>query len=139
MGNMWAKSRDAADAADAQRALANKNQDDQAADEDKGTESRGYGGPTISGLASAMSKAERDRRRGLPVLSGEFTLSSTTSGSSDAGTDNLLNCGNCDTVATLDKPLLLCGRCGEQHYCSRNCQKAHWSEHKKRCLTPTPA
>ena len=29
-----------------------------------------------------------------------------------------------------------CSRCMMQHYCSRECQKSHWKEHKKRCKAP---
>jgi len=32
--------------------------------------------------------------------------------------------------------LRACGKCKEISYCSKKCQKAHWSKHKKECKTP---
>lgn len=32
---------------------------------------------------------------------------------------------------------LLCSRCKAVRYCSRECQKAHWKEHKKVCKAPS--
>jgi len=29
---------------------------------------------------------------------------------------------------------LVCGRCGNTRYCSQDCQKQHWPEHKKGCV-----
>jgi tetratricopeptide (TPR) repeat protein len=39
-------------------------------------------------------------------------------------------CGNPDTTS-------VCSRCHVQSYCSRECQKAGWSEHKKTCEPPS--
>ena len=42
-------------------------------------------------------------------------------------------CANC---GTLDPPLKRCTRCFLVHYCSRFCQRAHWSEgHKQACVS----
>jgi hypothetical protein len=43
----------------------------------------------------------------------------------------VLKCG-LPTCARSDCKLLKCGRC-EERYCSVECQKAHWREHKKEC------
>lgn len=44
------------------------------------------------------------------------------------------HCQNC--LKTSDKvKLLVCGKCEKIHYCSRQCQKAHWSEHKPICAS----
>ena len=139
MGNLWARSRDAVDAANAQKELPGRNQDDLAMDEDNDSESGKYEAPTIPALAIALGKAERARQRGLPVLPGESTSASISSDCSSDEENSLLHCGNCGTEAALDRPHLLCKKCGEQHYCSKKCQKADWPKHKKRCLTSTSA
>lgn len=36
-------------------------------------------------------------------------------------------CANCDKTEHLKK----CAKCQSEHYCSRDCQKAHWKNHKK--------
>jgi hypothetical protein len=118
MGNAWAKARNAVNEEDAQKALRNRNQDDQSTDDDDNPEGHGNGRSTDSGLA---------------------TPSSTTSVSSSTETNIKPECGNCGIEAPLNRPPLLCGRCNEQHYCSRKCQKEHWSEHKYRCLGSTPS
>jgi hypothetical protein len=90
-----------------------------------------------SGLDNASKNAKPDRQLSLPVRPGKSTSSSTISGSSNAGTNSLLDCGNCGTKATPDKALSLCRKCTKQHYCNKKCQKAHWHEHKKHCLAST--
>jgi len=43
-------------------------------------------------------------------------------------------CGGCrKDCSSLSKPLKRCTRCGEARYCSRECQKADWKQHKKVC------
>ncbi|KAJ6619787.1 hypothetical protein B0H10DRAFT_1876702 [Mycena sp. CBHHK59/15] len=43
-------------------------------------------------------------------------------------------CGNCNKPPlTGDKPFAKCGKCKITHYCSRQCQIAHWKEHKPIC------
>lgn len=41
-------------------------------------------------------------------------------------------CANCDNVC-LPKELKQCSSCKETLYCSRACQKQHWTEHKRKC------
>ena len=139
MGNSWARSKDAVNAANAQRALPTKHQDDQVTYEDSNTKSSNFTAPTIPALAFALHETERARQRGLPVLSGESTSTSISSDCSSDEEYSLLHCGNCGTEATTDKHLLLCGKCFQQHYCSKECHKAHWSKHKKRCPALTSA
>ena len=43
-------------------------------------------------------------------------------------------CENCDKFLETLHPLL-CSRCKNSIYCSRECQKEHWKEHKRRCNT----
>ena len=45
-------------------------------------------------------------------------------------------CGNneCRTPSTEnEKRLERCAKCQDAYYCSRECQVAHWPEHKSRC------
>ncbi len=42
---------------------------------------------------------------------------------------------NNKVLATVNK-LMACGRCLITQYCSTECQKAHWAEHKKLCHLP---
>lgn len=72
----------------------------------------------------------------------EIALPESASASdSDDGSGKNLNavpkCGNCGMDATPEKSLSLCRKCSNQHYCSKKCQKAHWSIHKKLCLAST--
>ena len=39
------------------------------------------------------------------------------------------SCSNCFKFGEFAK----CSRCRKVCYCSRECQKAHWKEHKKEC------
>lgn len=42
----------------------------------------------------------------------------------------LLACAKCKMFP--DK-VYTCGNCGAAHYCSKNCQKDHWKDHKQQC------
>ncbi|EIW85734.1 zf-MYND-domain-containing protein [Coniophora puteana RWD-64-598 SS2] len=42
-------------------------------------------------------------------------------------------CVNCDRYETPDQKLLSCLGCGKVRYCSKECQLAHWLEHKVPC------
>lgn len=65
----------------------------------------------------------------------------------DEGGHKIQSCLNCKTD-NADKPLLTCGKCKTAKYCGKECQKAHWPEHKHFCkavreeaealLGPTP-
>lgn len=39
-------------------------------------------------------------------------------------------CGNCKER---EKKMMVCGQCRQVYYCSRECQKKNWKEHKKSC------
>ena len=58
--------------------------------------------------------------------------------------ENLLHCNGCYKRGTAEKPLLLCGRCYTVSYCSNDCQKNKWQDHKATCHAravpaPTPS
>ncbi len=43
----------------------------------------------------------------------------------------------CEACGALDSPgsaLRKCTRCTVVYYCSKDCQKRHWKEHRPRCL-----
>ncbi len=40
-----------------------------------------------------------------------------------------MHCSNCNNTSTLSA----CGRCNSVSYCSRECQCAHWRQHKTAC------
>lgn len=42
-------------------------------------------------------------------------------------------CAFCDTEPPEGKPFAKCSRCAETSYCSKECQKRDWSNHKKNC------
>ncbi|CAK5269155.1 unnamed protein product [Mycena citricolor] len=42
-------------------------------------------------------------------------------------------CGNCQNVPPKGKEFSKCAKCGGTYYCSRECQIAHWKEHKATC------
>jgi len=44
-----------------------------------------------------------------------------------------MKCAGCQKEGEWTKR---CSRCKQVHYCGGECQKAHWLEHKKVCLTP---
>ena len=44
-------------------------------------------------------------------------------------------CSGCGKQYDLSEPRLwVCGECGEARYCDEACQRAHWPEHRGRCL-----
>lgn len=51
----------------------------------------------------------------------------------DEDVSALRRCGGCLTCCAKEE-LSLCGRCGQEMYCSRVCQVADWKRHKKACL-----
>ena len=42
-------------------------------------------------------------------------------------------CANCGKVAEKGSTFSKCARCKTRAYCDADCQKAHWSQHKKEC------
>jgi hypothetical protein len=41
--------------------------------------------------------------------------------------------GGGDEAAYQLPKMMMCSRCRTVHYCSRECQKAHWGDHKGQC------
>ncbi|KAF8582529.1 hypothetical protein K439DRAFT_142344 [Ramaria rubella] len=48
----------------------------------------------------------------------------------------LWKCSHCGNPSAMLKK---CTRCAKARYCDASCQRAHWSEHKKVCKSPTTA
>ena len=44
-----------------------------------------------------------------------------------------INCAHCGKKEEAGEKFKKCGRCENVCYCSRECQEAHWKEHKKAC------
>ena len=42
-------------------------------------------------------------------------------------------CQQCSVHGTPSKPVKACSKCKHAHYCSVECQQAHWPEHKVLC------
>ena len=74
--------------------------------------------PDIQEAASAMGRNEQNWNGGaaLPRTSNK---------------DNITSCANCGKGEGCD--LKLCNACKMIKYCSRDCQIAHWPQHKKAC------
>ncbi|RDB17073.1 hypothetical protein Hypma_001716 [Hypsizygus marmoreus] len=45
-------------------------------------------------------------------------------------------CTRCGVIASEAEGLKVCGKCKFSRYCSRECQVADWSDHKKTCKVP---
>lgn len=66
----------------------------------------------------------------------EFVASFAKAGSKAPKYGNKV-CGNCGAETKADgSALLTCGKCKERRYCSADCQKKEWSDHKKACVAP---
>ncbi|GJE90824.1 zinc finger MYND domain-containing protein [Phanerochaete sordida] len=57
----------------------------------------------------------------------------STQAAADPESDVLRQCQNCFKEQTEDRKLLTCSRCKRSHYCSKDCQTAHWPSHKENC------
>lgn len=44
-----------------------------------------------------------------------------------------VNCRHCNLVEPTNSKFKMCAKCKNVAYCSRECQVAHWAEHKKEC------
>lgn len=51
--------------------------------------------------------------------------------------DTNICCANCSKTQFNAPNLKLCAKCRVTHYCSRDCQTAHWKVHKKVCAKQT--
>ena len=49
---------------------------------------------------------------------------------------NVPYCMHCFAIDSDEKPISICKNCHAAGYCSKECQKAHWKEHKTSCIDP---
>lgn len=42
-------------------------------------------------------------------------------------------CSNCYKIGNAEKRLYKCSKCGIEDYCSEDCQRQHWKQHKREC------
>ena len=52
-----------------------------------------------------------------------------------AGSSASDSTATCDHCGEANDKLLRCGRCRKARYCGADCQKAHWKEHKRDCVS----
>ena len=63
---------------------------------------------------------------------GNVTVT-TGRGIVDNSSNKSLRCNGCRKVQSEKAKFLQCSKCKAVKYCSRNCQKKHWQEHKVLC------
>ncbi|MCJ1475094.1 hypothetical protein MMC13_003754 [Lambiella insularis] len=90
-------------------------------------------------LLSLDAKASRNKlwepsnQRGPP----EGSRGQGQSAEPSAPTSSTPTCKTCQkSQSDLSSALQRCAKCQETHYCSRECQKADWKDHKKVCGKP---
>ena len=77
------------------------------------------------------------------VTSGQGSATSgqetSSSGEAAAGSDAILHSskGRCAHCGKACKQMKKCAACGAVRYCSRDCQKRHWKQHKPSCTVTT--
>ena len=47
----------------------------------------------------------------------------------------MFNCSECDKYLVGEAKRLICSGCKFEYYCSKECQKNHWKEHKSVCAS----
>lgn len=71
-------------------------------------------------------------------VNNEFGMMEVTNAKKAFGKDyREYNMSACASCATTDVKQKKCGRCEAVHYCSPECQKAHWKTHKLTCVPLT--
>ena len=93
------------------------------------------GGSTTADSGNTASNVPRrrlsTRKSGGGTASGGGSTTAFPLGSATKTTAQTTNCSNADCGNTAS---YACSRCGTAFYCSKACQKRHWSsEHKKYC------
>lgn len=85
----------------------------------------------VRAIQGASSSPARDTSSSLPMASSDAGPGSL--GGDAAGESNHRQCKACGKTARDDERLFRCARCRAVNYCSINCQRADWTDHKRIC------
>lgn len=85
-------------------------------------------------LSRSEEARDEDRSKMLHDMRERATLQQQRAFKKSFGFE--ITCANCSTAERTEEKFQHCSKCKEVCYCSRDCQVAHWKEHKKTCGSP---
>lgn len=83
--------------------------------------------------ACSHHKTPHPSRLNHPTPRTDAMQTPPTDTAANPANDVLRQCQNCWERQTAEHKLLSCARCKRAHYCSKECQVAHWPRHKDAC------
>lgn len=86
-----------------------------------------------------QSQLARDRRPLVAMISPDALPEKFAQRVVKAYQNQNVYCSNCFGIASSGSTLFRCSRCRRNMYCSKVCQKLHWSEHKSECSSSSPS
>ena len=89
--------------------------------------------PTLAGLKKCPDAKIRDIFAFTDAQLGADALTSDPDLQKQSRKANKRTCGSCQTQEQFRGDFSLCSRCKKVAYCSKDCQKSHWKQHKKEC------
>ena len=85
---------------------------------------------SVASYSSSSEEHHENSGRAIKSKKGQAQSSgNAVGGKRQEQPDNQARCQKCQAK----NPRLLCSACNTVHYCNAECQKAHWSEHKRLC------